>query len=280
MAKQRGIIRFSGKIEGRSYYNSRLGGALSRSIDPNLSERVKTAPEYALLRATAKEFGQCGKLAGVFKRNMGDNWRYIYPAMAVGKMTRYFVSLIQQDGAHAVGGRVIENSRYLEVREFINRLSKNLPPRSVVDAANLMRVNVRAADIMIPEVKIGFQLADTLNALGANSFRVSIYALGVYMMRNVGGEYDPEVPKAMLPLLLWKEEHSNVHWEENDTLLNGIAVTIPEGLRVQPPFTEDIDGRMGGVLIVFEPLKKVGQRKDVLQRSCSAYWAPLSQLDI
>lgn len=277
MAKQRGIFRASGKIEGRSFYYSRLGGALSRSIDPNLSERVKRDPAYAVLRAKAKEFGQAGKLAGVILGSQSNYWRYIYRTMAAGKLARFVYQLIQQDETHPLGLRIVPTTQFNTLRQLINSLSKNNPPLAVVDIAKAMIVSEDGNEVsMANSVKLGQSLADQLNAWRANSFTLDIWAIGYSNSKVIDDSYADGLPRAEHPVRIFTESHSSDKWDANDTLCSAFTAVLRVG-RYTLPLQDDGDG-MYGALLVLSPRYNHGGGSDILQRSCSALWAQIDRL--
>jgi hypothetical protein len=64
MAKQRGIVQLSGRVDNLCYYQQkRVRGGLVRRINLAMSERVKAGEEYANLRSANSFFGACSMVA-------------------------------------------------------------------------------------------------------------------------------------------------------------------------------------------------------------------------
>lgn len=60
MAKQKAVIRFTGTIDGLTYYESKYGPLVRKKAGPS-AEQVKKDPAFQRLRENGKEFGNCGK---------------------------------------------------------------------------------------------------------------------------------------------------------------------------------------------------------------------------
>ena len=60
MAKHKGVIRFTGTIDGLTYYESKYGPLVRKKAGPS-AEQVKKDPAFQRLRENGKEFGNCGK---------------------------------------------------------------------------------------------------------------------------------------------------------------------------------------------------------------------------
>lgn len=64
MAKQRGVVQLSGRVDNLCYYQQkRVRGGLVRRINLAMSERVKSGSEYINLRIVNSYFGACSMLA-------------------------------------------------------------------------------------------------------------------------------------------------------------------------------------------------------------------------
>lgn len=64
MAKQRGIVQLSGRVDNLCYYQQkRVRGGLVRRINLAMSDRVKSGDEYANLRTANSFFGACSMVA-------------------------------------------------------------------------------------------------------------------------------------------------------------------------------------------------------------------------
>ncbi len=66
MAKHKGVIRFTGTIDGLTYYESKYGPLVRKKAGPS-AEQVKKDPAFQRLRENGKEFGNCGKATKTFR---------------------------------------------------------------------------------------------------------------------------------------------------------------------------------------------------------------------
>jgi hypothetical protein len=91
MARHKGIIRFTGTIDGLTYYETKYGPLVRRKAGPS-AEQVKKDPAYQRLRENGKEFGNCGKavklLRGVLMPLLKDARDYQVTARIVKMMTQ------------------------------------------------------------------------------------------------------------------------------------------------------------------------------------------------
>ena len=134
MAKQTGIIALRGKIKGQSYYGSKVGGDLVRTINEGMSARVKSSQEYANTRKNNAEFGMCGDFAGAIIKPITQRWRFILDSIATGKMVKAMKELAVLDTAGEWGKRVVKLANYGTIYEKFNSFSKNEMPTEIVNA--------------------------------------------------------------------------------------------------------------------------------------------------
>ena len=65
MAKQRGIVHLSGRVDNLCYYQQkRVKGGLVRRLNQAMSERAKTGEEFENFRTANSYFGACSMCAG------------------------------------------------------------------------------------------------------------------------------------------------------------------------------------------------------------------------
>lgn len=125
MAKQGGPYKIKGKMNGRAYYSVKNGiGWISRSINPTMSERVKTATEYANTRSHNAEFAIKAKFASSW-RNLGSGVRGItlpqFQRQDIIKLVTKYMNRISVP----VGHRVFDKQRWTpELCEIIMASAK------------------------------------------------------------------------------------------------------------------------------------------------------------
>lgn len=154
MPKQNSTIQLRGKFQGRSYYFAKgHQSGFMRAINPNMSERVKTEPNYALTRAYAAEFGHANGWASRALQSLRDVEVYKEP----NKLRRALLGLIRgemkKDTSNPIGARILKGSS-LPVQsdfwqngivELLNKASKVDVPSSFMDN-DLIAVKVNATD--------------------------------------------------------------------------------------------------------------------------------------
>lgn len=127
MAKQKGTYRIKGKHNGIAYYSVKHGiGDVFRTINSEMSDRVKTAPEYANTRAYAAEFGVAtGMSKEIFNtlRYCGANvTNQTYASALCSRLLKF----VHGDSEHKIGQRTLNDMIWQGVtRSYLNRLTKN-----------------------------------------------------------------------------------------------------------------------------------------------------------
>lgn len=104
MARQHGIIRFEGKLEGFSFYRTK-DGYIVRKSGGFKSDRLKNDACYAPCRKTAADFGACSKASKILKEALGD---FLPPGNGKDmhlKRKELFTEIQKLDTAHPVGHR-------------------------------------------------------------------------------------------------------------------------------------------------------------------------------
>lgn len=218
MAKQKGTYRIKGKHGGLSYYSIKHGvGDVFRTINPQLSERVKTAPEYANTRAYAEEFGVAtGASQNIFTtlRECGAN---ITNQTKANKLCSALLSFVHKDGFHPLGQRTLNNLDWQKyTRSYLNTLSKN-----PIDGVYLPNINIgwrkRSAE-GIPYIDYMMSASQAvsdrsiLDAKGISQVRVAAYACRVGAKTYVPsiGQYIPsgydwaEIYNKRIPSTEWE----------------------------------------------------------------------------
>lgn len=270
MAKQTSLIKINGKADGQSFYTSKNGGALMRSINQGMSQRVKDGKEYLNTRKNNAEFGMCGDFAGAIIKPLSLRWRFILDSIATGKMVKKMKELIVMNTTEAWGQRVLTADHYLSLVEAFNSFSKN---EMIEEIANILAQPISWTDDDnvvtlggMPQLTVARQ--QELIAEGVNYFYTKVFALQV-----VTPTFDTNAnayTKATSTLV-------EIPAMSNDAQLEASAaidlVTDRNGVA---DFTEVVvNGEFGGLLVVFLPARKVGNSISILQEKCSAMLAPV-----
>lgn len=96
MAKQSGLHQIRGKVGEHSYYKQTgVDSGLIRSINQGMSNRVKTAAEYANTRLNNAEFGHACKIAGVLGKTIMPKYRPMVLPFSQSKMAKIILDTIK-----------------------------------------------------------------------------------------------------------------------------------------------------------------------------------------
>ena len=265
MAKQTGIIALRGKIKGQSYYGSKVGGDLVRTINEGMSARVKTGKEYANTRKNNSEFGMCGDFAGAIIKPITLRWRFILDSIATGKMVKKMKELTIFDSTHPWGQRTIDSSLNSLLREAFNSFSKN----EMIDeiAATL------AAGVSYDESETQITLANAavlstsrqqeLIEMGINHIDVKVFALhcAAPSFNSATQQYVKanatfvEIPDLGSSQDITGAAQVSLFGQENAVFdVSSVAV----------------DNEFGGFMVVYLPGRKIGSVVSTLQEHCAA----------
>ena len=270
MAKQTGIIALRGKIKGQSYYGSKVGGDLVRTINEGMSARVKSSQEYANTRKNNAEFGMCGDFAGAIIKPITQRWRFILDSIATGKMVKAMKELAVLDTAGEWGKRVVKLANYGTIYEKFNSFSKNEMPTEIVNAlAKGVTLNNEGTAILLEST--GVQTAEfvsQMQAIGADKYTAAVYAL--YVEKPVYDAVAGVYTKASSNLV-YSETISAA--AEDVNLNSDIFAGDSFPVTLSPVNTES---KFAGLLTIFMPMRTIGNKSSILQQHCSAYLVPVS----
>lgn len=269
MAKQTSLIKINGKADGQSFYTSKNGGALMRSINKGMGQRVKDAKEYINTRKNNAEFGAAGNLAGAIVKPISLRWRFILDSIGTGKLVKAIKAAMVEDTASPWGGRAVPLATMPHLQDVFNSLSKNEMPLEIVTGIQSYLTYAAATETLAISTDITMS-ADTVQQLldkGATHFSAKVFALNV-STPHIGPDGKTYVPAESIMLDLsdnFGVAHSAT--EENANIIDATsAESVPSALNDQT--------HLGGVLVVFLPERKVGNEYYTLQELCSAYWCP------
>lgn len=127
MPKQTSLIKIRGKADGNSFYFSKNGGHLVRSINADMSQRVKTDPAYMLTRANAAEFGSLAMLLGQMISVSPFRKNYVLNPIQCGLQVRRWLPFLQSQSGYP-GQRELDDDARKELWPSFNRYSKNPIP--------------------------------------------------------------------------------------------------------------------------------------------------------
>lgn len=124
MAKQSGIHKLRGKLDGVSYYRTKyVNEDLARRINTCMSQRVKTAPEYENTRLYNREFGYCGATAANMLQAVLSRYKVILNPFSQGSLVKYLRKRLSNQTGHVpLGERFVAPNQ--EVIDSFNRVFK------------------------------------------------------------------------------------------------------------------------------------------------------------
>lgn len=138
MPRQYGSDQFRGKRNGLcGYVIKRKEGAFVRTINPNMSDRVKNAPEYENTRKYARRFAMArGMSVGQLKAQkfISSSRGHAYAAFNLcknlpqmqKKIYEYCVRVLNDDQAHGVGSQEMAGTAWQQgIVDLVNQYSDN-----------------------------------------------------------------------------------------------------------------------------------------------------------
>lgn len=127
MAKQSGLHQIRGKVGEHSYYKQTgVESGLIRSINQGLSNRVKTAAEYANTRLNNAEFGQACRIAGVLGKFITPKYRPMILPFSQSKMAKFIIEAIKSKSG-TWGQRNLDTQDDEIIVNALNLTHKNNP---------------------------------------------------------------------------------------------------------------------------------------------------------
>lgn len=271
MAKQLGLHKVQGKVGEYSYYESKNGGSVMRSINQGMSERVKSSKEYANTRLNNAEFGGSGSCAGAIVRGITSRWRFILSPKATGLLAKDIKASMLMDITNPWGERILRAEEAPTIQERFNMLSKNQVPDFIKNyVKNHIMIDAEEGKVFSDDtLNTTADFEQELKARGADGFAINVYCYAVTSPKVDTAENKYAPSTSQMQLL--------------DNFSSSIAITGAGGISI---FSDDAEAtsiepknsdiQIGGLLVVLLPYKTVGGIKYTLQELCSAYWAALA----
>lgn len=267
MAKQLGLHKVHGKVGEFSYYQSKNGGSLMRSINTDMSERVKSSKEYANTRLNNAEFGGAGSCAGAIVRGITSRWRFILSSKATGLLAKAIKAGMMFDSQSAWGERTLRMEEAPAIQERFNKLSKNQVPdfvKNFVDT-NILYDGQENKVFSTDVCSTTAEYEQEMIAKGAKGVYSKVYIYSVSSPEPLQGEnkYAPA---------------SSVLFELSDFSVENVFTGQGRGTLIQEEVAEvetipmNSDTDIAGILVIMLPYKTVGSQNYILQELCSAYW--------
>jgi len=104
MARQSGIIRFTGKMDGVSFYKSK-DGYLARKSGGVDKDKIKNDPAFQRTRENGSEFGRAGKAGRLLRTSVRPLLLKAADSRVASRMTREMVKVVKSDTSNNRGER-------------------------------------------------------------------------------------------------------------------------------------------------------------------------------
>lgn len=115
MAVPKGILQFSGTLDGFSvYHHKRFGWIMRRKGGPD-PKKIKTQARFERVRENGREFGACAKAAGLVRRGLYKQLKESGDGFLNSLLTKVFLQIKQLDTESKRGERKI--SKGLKTKE-------------------------------------------------------------------------------------------------------------------------------------------------------------------
>lgn len=265
MAKQKGNHLYHGKLGGEVFYMQKGVGAVVRTQNEGMSERVKSAPEFANTRKNSSEFGGAGKLAGLAVRTVSQRWRYILDPFATGKLAKLIYEQVKLDTANPWGERELPATSMAAIQEAYNRFSKNEMEATVVSTLSNVSFSPESEDISVSATAtMDVDFVNRMNSIGANKVQTHFC-----VMECAKPQFDPASGKYSIDAA-----HNTFR------ILNTVTPDVEVGnliiddgsFSATSSEVQNTTESLGGVLVVMLPMRTINNVDYVLQEHCAAYW--------
>jgi hypothetical protein len=122
MAKQTGILKFTGKLGNMVYYYHRYFGYLVRKITSVDAHRIRTDPAFARVHKHNVEFGVCAYAVKLLRAAFHPLFATLADTRMTSRLTSAMLAVLHADHEHVLGRRVltVENMSPLKGFEFNN----------------------------------------------------------------------------------------------------------------------------------------------------------------
>lgn len=256
--------KINGKADGRSYYYSQNGGYLSRQINPGMSQRVKTAPEFANTRRNGKEFGSMGMFAGSIVRSITQRWRFMLDPITTGKLAKELYSLLRTMEGEWGHRDLLLLSKDL-IYPLLNKYSKNPLPSGLAEAfesAKIQQIGTAAGTVKInggAGITFDTVWGDEIKSKGADGAMIMLVALDTVVPTYIA-ENDSYFMESQPKMRVLKSIDGT--FAPSDVLFDGSIETGWPSIATGLP-------RPMAIGIICLPAKVIGSEMYILQELCS-----------
>lgn len=262
MAKQSGLHQIRGKVGEHSYYRQTgVSSGLIRSINPGMSERVKTSEEYANTRLNNTEFGAAGNVAGLLGQMVQPKFRPMVLPFSQSKMAREILKVARQNTADW-GKRVVTSADTAKLCEILSSTSKRNP-------AEFLSLSVTRSSLI--EASADFRLTADQASLMA-SLGITNLSLVVTQFDLATGQWNP---LALEMATGYFYQRDRVNPMDNVAIVAGTGDFGSESLTVDQFIPEANHSAHQIVVFVVLPSRMINNVPHILQEYCSFVAMPL-----
>ena len=267
MAKQTGLHQIRGKVGEHSYYRqSGVSSGLIRGINPGMSSRVKTSPEYANTRLNNKEFKTASRVAASMIDGVVPRMRPMFNTFKNAKLSASLLEIIKSKTTGVWGRRNIGVSDRAAACVAINKLAKN-------NFSNLLTVTLGEYDgdndTQIFNVDSASSAVEVLQSMGATGLAYTIHHVQVYE----GNPTDDESARSENIVVLGPTT-------EQQVAVENFPLDETEHVDHLSPDLTLLSTRtlLSFYCVVAMPIRTVGSTDHILQEGCTfAYFADPEQ---
>jgi hypothetical protein len=125
MAIQKGVFKFTGTIDGVTYYESKYGALVRKKGGPS-SEQVKKHPAFKRVRENGKEFGSCGKATKLLRTTLRPFMKEASDFLVTGRLNKLMFAIKNLDNTSARGERnVATGIKSPQAKDLVNGFDFN-----------------------------------------------------------------------------------------------------------------------------------------------------------
>lgn len=204
MAKQKGILRFIGKIGRTVYYYHKHFGYLSRRVTSVDAERIRRDPAFARVRDNNAEFARGAWAVRLIRAAFLPLFKGLADTRMTSRLTRAVLTAIRANALHAPGQRRFEDADLDVLKNFEFNVHTSLSNVHVPQHTTALEYTSGTCMLSIPAVTPRMLRAPK----GATHVR---FVLGIASVDTETGQYAlntvyaPEMPlkdKGSMPLVM------------------------------------------------------------------------------
>lgn len=262
MAKQSGIHQLRGKVGEHSYYRQTgISTGLMRSINQGLSERVKTAEEYANTRLNNTEFGAAGNVAGLLGQMVQPKFRPMVLPFSQSKMAKEILKVARQHKENW-GQRVITSEDTAKLCDILTSTSKR-------DSNEFVSLTLERTSLTTAEA--GYIITSDQASLMA-SLGINVLTIKAVQFDLASGQWNPLALEMATGYLNPKDV---VYPMNGEPIVAGQAERSTEEMLVGEFIPEANHSGHQIVVFVVLPSRSINNVEHVLQEYCSFKAMPL-----